>query len=467
MNNANEWKGYSWDDSIEIVLSNWVRFKMKLSDNKSATYMWYICQSCLWETTLAEWNCGSCANPFEPRDIKEAKSLFPEVKVQIEDPNRLAWYMNHRSWLCLQCDSYNANLPRNNTHSEETSCINCWHQYESGFDLLFEDALANDPDSSTQKFKDSILSIIETHRNPPKPQNRDTRKWWVKDKSKEKTTSDRNRLSSPLWRNKWKIFLGVFWVAGLWYLIHYWFIEKVNYDLRIIGHQWTSTQYLEKYQQQTDDGWERDISSGDYNDFKLVRKTQKEASWDPYTATVGTREVTDYDNCLKYDTPEEICTTPTEQCDYATVNGITVKGNCSTPEASCHTPAKTCEAYWTKPENITEIRYHEHPYIYFSYMNWETISNALIKTWGLNNQIGWENSSLYPNIEDNKLFRYQQEPIDYKIIFKFEWTGKDSISLPQETWKDIESWVECAIEWTRWWWINTNDFLLNIQNCKS
>jgi len=485
MNKINTSKGYTWNDEIEITLSNGMPFKMKLSDNKDAKYMWYICQSCGWETTLAEWNCWSCGNPFEPRDLKEAKSLFPEVKVQIEDPNRLVWYMMHRSWLCLQCDSYNANLPRDDIHSEETSCINCGHGYESGYDLLFEDSLASNPNSSAQQFKDSMLRVIDAHRNPPQIQVQAGEKssnasygneqWWMEDAPKPRNHNKRNRAShavresqeitSPLWRNKGKIFLSVFWAAGIWYLVNYGFIEKVSYDIEVTGHLWTSTQYLEKYQEQTDDDWEKDVNSSNYDDFELIRRVQREASWDSYTVITGTRQVEDSSNCLKYDSPEEICSTPSEQCDSATINGVTVTGNCYTPAPSCYTPAKTCESYGTKPEDITETRYREHPYIYFSYMEWQVISSALQETWWLYDEITWKESPSHPYVENDRNLRYVQQPIVYTVKFDVEWQESDDINLPRSAWQEISTWISCSIDGTRWWWISSSNFLEAIQAC--
>ena len=464
---------YSWNDSIEITLSNGGLFELKLSDNRDAEYMGYTCESCGSPTTLAFWNCGSCANPFEPKDIKEAKSLFPDIKVAIEDPNRLVYMLTHRSWLCLQCESFNTNLPWENAYNSEVDCINCGKNYEAWKDILFEDTVSSNPKSSALDFKNKILDIISDHRMSEKKQRElplQQKTYWNRNISHTKTSySSHYRqevIASPEWRNKIKLLAGILGTSSLLYILYYGLVQKVDYDIKVSWHNWSNLRYVDRYWPQSDDGWEARINPSDYDNFKITRTVSKEAPWDSYEVVIGQERVEDTSVCERYDNPREQCNNPSETCSYATVNGVTVKGNCYTPAPSCYTPSKTCEQYGTKLEDVKETRYNKHPYIDFNYTDWGVVE-SLPNSWiGKNPE--WKKSKKYSDIDTNSLLRYREisskSKRTIKIIIQSWWD--QTIQLPHNQWMRLDSWDSCTSQWTRWRWVSTADILDVIDECE-
>jgi DNA-directed RNA polymerase subunit RPC12/RpoP len=110
--NTSNHKEYSWSDTVMFYHSNGQSFPISLSSVRNTDYVGYVCSSCKSHTTLAAGKCGSCGNPFEPLDLREAKELFPSVQVKEDNPDRVAFLLLHRAWICTTCNSYNVNYPR-------------------------------------------------------------------------------------------------------------------------------------------------------------------------------------------------------------------------------------------------------------------------------------------------------------------------------------------------------------------
>ncbi len=431
---------YTWEDTITIILSNGLDFKIKLSDLKDSEYIWYTCSSCGEETTLANGECGSCLSPFEPQDIEEAKSITHDTKkkVKIESLERLIFILNHRSWMCKQCNSFNMNYPRWIDVSQVScGCINCWKTFTPGESLLFEDGYSDsDIESATADFSKQMNQII---------QKESLSKNWDNENI-QSHIHHRNPINSHI-RNKLKVIVWSFWwVWILLYVLNHAFFEEVNHDFEILSHSSLRTIGVEKHLSKTSGGWERDISSLSYDNFEIINRYQKEDSSDSYKVQIGTKMVEDTSNCLNYDDPLPVCSIVPEDYDYAVVNWLQVKWNYTPAHEQCISPEKSCIEYGEKPEAIMETRYHKHPYVHFSYTQWEEIK----REW---EPILWK----IPKWPDMSMYDFSQADLrewkhreSYSVTISYN-NKKKQIQLGEDitTWNSLDEWYACTIEASR------------------
>lgn len=448
-------KEYTWDDTVQVILSSWMTIPINLWDNKDAEFLGYHCTSCSQPTTLADWQCGSCWSPFEVLDITEAKSIFPDIKIKAETPSRLAYLLNHRWWICGHCESYNTNYPREEASYSNIHCVNCANSFDEKSDILLEDSdVKSNWLDSVDNFKEKVLHIVEKHKNKWNWNTRNTHR--SKDTSLQRNykynTPEHTPFSNPITRNKLKILAGALWAGIVWYILHYGLIEEIDKEIKILGHDWERVVNIEEYKEQTWSGWEEKINSSSYDDFQITSRVDKEAPWDSYDVQIWTKSVTDYSNCTWYDSPSEQCSSTSVTLS----SGVTVDW----PD-SCYTPSKSCVSYWDKDVPVMETRYHEHPYVTYDYMDWENTEDLF--TWWHNKKPYWHNTDWYTF--DGVSVRLWLPNEDYSVDVIDKEGNKESVRLPENTWNKINKWDSCPVKATRWWWIKGDSLIQWVQQC--
>lgn len=437
---------YDWDDSIQVHHSSGNVFSVQLSKVRdTATFVWYTCTSCWQPTTLAWWNCWSCWNPFETLDLNEAKSLFPTVSVRENNPDRVAYLLLNRAWVCMQCNSYNVSYPRTWDHSL-ISCVNCGNSYQEWESILLEDGdIVLEWVDPVQNFREKIMRIIEEKKNPPVVSHVRTPSYSTSFSSPAMST--RESYQTPEKRNKLAI---VSWILGAWlvsWLVYYGMIQEVDKQIQILWHSWERVISVEQYIRQSWANWERDVNKNSLDGFVLVSRVNKEASWDSYEVKTWTKEVTDYSSCTSYDTS---CTSSTVTLS----SGVVVDG-----PRSC---TKTCSSYGTKTEPIMETRYRRHPYIEYTYMWWKQTDN-LTTTW-IDKQPYWHNWGKYTF--DGKHIRQGSRSEEYVVQLEDSDKNRESINLPYPSWQSLNVWESCDVKATRWLWVKTSSLVDTITNCR-
>jgi len=174
-----------------------------------------------------------------------------------------------------------------------------------------------------------------------------------------------------------------------------------------------------------------------------------------YQVQTGTRTVTDYANCTSYSTPAQVCTTPSEQCNYTTVNGVTVRSGCYTPPQSCYTPSPSCMSHWTKQEPVYDTRYHEHAYIHYTYMDWENI-DKITTSWN-DKRPYWEDDIRYDLDRDD--VREWKRIENYTVKVLVNDNNYQDVNLSGDDWNNTEVGGSCVIQKPRWIPINKNDVI--------
>jgi len=455
---SNTEKRYGWDDSISVHHSGGNVFSVQLSKVRdTATFVWYTCTSCWKPTTLAWWNCWSCWNPFEVRDLNEAKSLFPTVSVHENDPNRVAYLLLNRAWVCMQCNSYNVSYPRTWDHSH-ISCVNCGSPYKEWESILLEDGdIVQEWVDPVRNFREKIMRIIEEKKNPPAVVHT-----WASPHRTAWSSYDSDSIPSPQIqprasyqvssspsekRNKIAI---VSWILGagfISWLVYYGMIQELDKQIQILWHSWERVISVEEYIRQSWENWERDVDKNSLDGFVLVSRRSKEASWDSYEVKTWTKEVTDYSSCTSYDTS---CTSSTVTLSSGVV--VEASGTCS----------KTCSKYGTKMEAIMEKRYRSHPYIEYTYMWWKQ-TDSLTTTW-IDKQPYWHDWSAYKF--DGKHLRQWSRREEYAVQLEDSDKNRESIKLPYPSWQALNVWDDCNVKATRWFWVKTSSLVSTITNCR-
>ena len=453
MNSQNASKSYTWDDSITVRLSNGIDFKIKLSDHKNAEYVGYVCTSCWESTTLANWECGHCASPFEPKDLEEARNIGhnSDGKAKVESLERLIFMLTHRSWMCKQCDSLNQNYPRAaNVTSGTCNCVHCWRGFVEGESILFEDGYSeNDIQSATRDYSEKIRETVKE----------DTEKSANNFQSDSVHSSNRYEFENSdisHKKNKLKVLIWAFgWGVILSYAVYYGFIEKVDYDFEIIDHSSLRTIGIDKYVSKTGEEWERYISPSRYEDFKVTEEYLKEDKSDSYEVQTWTKWVIDRSNCTGYDNPVQQCEIIPEDCDYAVINWVEAK-SCTPASKSCYTPSKSCISYGEKEVPEMETRYNKNLYVEFSYKKWEEVN----RIW---KRISWKKSA-WPDMSQYDFspstIREWTHQESYSVVIEYNDSKKD-MNINEGTWNSLNSWDWCIIQSTRAKWI-TVDMLKRI-----
>lgn len=457
-NTINEWGNrYYWDSVISVYHSNGTVFSVQLWKLRdTATFVWYTCTSCGQHTTLAGWNCWSCWSPFEIKDLNEAKSLFPTVSVRENNPDRVAFLILHRAWVCMSCNSYNVNYPRTWDHSH-ISCINCGDSYKTWESILLEDGeFVLEWEDPVKNFQEKILGIIEGKKkspavsrvwNPPTPPfpypSSSANSSPIPQTPKELYQT----IATPEKRNKVAI---VSWILGagfISWLVYHGMIQEIDQKIQILWHSWERVIPVEKYIRQSWEDWEKNVNTQNLDEFVLVSRVNKEANWDPYEVEIWTKSVTDYSNCISSKL----------SCSSSKVTlsgGIVVDG----PE-SCTT---TCDAYGTKPVPIMEKRYHKHPYIEYTYMWWK-LTDTLITT-GTDKKPHWHNWGNYTF--DGKHVREGARKEKYVVHLVNSDNKWENLQVPYPSWQALNEWMYCNVKATRWLWVKTSSLVDSIANCK-
>lgn len=449
-NSINGWGNwYSWESVISVIHSNGETFQVQLSKVRdTATFVWYTCTSCWEPTTLAGWNCWSCWNPFEVIDLREAKSLFPTVSVRENNPDRLAYLLLNRAWVCMQCNSYNVSYPRTWDHSH-ISCVNCGNAYQEWESILLEDGdFVLEWSDPVSNFKKKILDIIEKKKKSPAVSH----VWTPSSANSSSSPPDLSRelyeaKPTPEKRNRLAI---VSWILGAGFvswLVYYGMIQEIDQKIQILRHSWERTISVEEYIRQFWENWERDVNKNLLDGFVLVSRLNKEANWDSYEVEIWKKLVTDYSHCIS---PKLSCSSS----KGALSSGIVVDG----PE-SCTT---TCDAYGTKPVPIMETRYRKHPYIKFTYMWWK-LKDTLTTT-GTDKKPYWHNWGNYQF--DGRHLRQGSRHEKYVVHLVDSDNKWESIDIPYPSWQALNEWMYCNVKATRWLWVKTSSLVDSIANCR-
>lgn len=444
---------YSWDDSIEFLHSDGQSFSVPLSSVKNTDYVGYLCSSCKSPTTLADGKCGSCGNPFEPLDIREAKELFPSVQVREKNPDRVAFLLLHRAWVCNTCNSYNVNYPRTGG-AEGVSCINCGNHYDQSADILLDDGdiLTEWVGDPVANFRNKILEIIERRR----PRRVKQSSWWIATVSYRpvsqswihKDDIDTNgweQTDTVLSRNKWKILIWNLSMA-LIYMVYYGFIEEIGTEIQVAGHEWERVIHIEGYREQTGSGWEKDINPNSYAEFLVTNRSMREAPWTWRQIQIGTKSVTDYWNCTA---THKSCTSS----KTTTSTGVTIEW-----PKSC---TESCTKYGTKQEPVMKTIYENKPYLKYRYMDWVVVSSP--KSIGTDKKPHWPETNWYNLDGSNQRLGTRNE--SYKITVTPEDGKTEKLSVPFDTWNKLSESDRCPANATRWWGVVTKSITQRISEC--
>lgn len=438
---------YNWNDEISVVLSSWQIIPVTLNQVKENDFVGYICSSCKSPTTLAEWKCGSCGNPFEPLELDEAKELFPSVAVKEIDPNRIAYLLLHRGWICLYCNSYNVNFPRTGSNGEWCNCVNCGAGFENWKSILLEDSDVLDISEDTvANFRQKVLSIIES-RKPKQPQpTRPTSPRVIRNHLATQFSSP--VMAHPSTRNKWMILTGALWgVLIISYLVYEGFIKEHDAEITILWHAWERVVRIEKYDERGGSDWKKNVNPNSYAWFRVVNTILKEAPWDSYEVQVGTKPAKDTSNCLSWN---KSCSTPTSTLS----GGVTVRGK----ETCVKT---TCATYGTKMVPNMVTHYRKHQFVEFRYMDWW--AHLSLSTEGNDKTPYWHSTANYTI--DNTTLRLGSKSESYRIALRDEKGKQETLTLPFEVWNKLSPGTTCNVKSTNWWWVVTNSVKAAVESC--